>query len=308
MRGNVEQNFVYCTKGTDIFELGTRPEPGKRNDLTTAVSLLKSGKTLRDIVMEEDVSVAATIVRYPRGMQLVADMLTPSRTEPPLVLWLSGPTGVGKTRAAIELSWQLNVEFWMSNGSLQWFNGFRGQPLAILDDYRTKHAPFEFMLRLLDRYDVDVPFKGGFVPWTPYIIIITAPKSPTDMWNLRTQEDLAQLVRRCHVVSTISEDEDYSDVLTQLESAVSTRWPNAKPWESQLDAVTIPSDAPASIPLHGGNIPRQRPTVGEESEELSMSLDSNSEACEELVEQDEDASVSGECSVSFNSCSTTEEL
>jgi len=163
-------------------------------------------------------------------------MLKPRRSEPPLVCWLSGATGVGKTRAAIELADELAPDnYWISPGSLQWFDGYAGEPVVIFDDLRTKHASFHFLLRLLDRYALRVPFKGGFVDWTPLIIIITAPYSPTRMWDLRCTEDLQQLQRRCHLVHDASEGDDHTSFLTMLREAVNGRWPGGVPWREVLE-------------------------------------------------------------------------
>lgn len=315
MRGNFEQNFVYCTKqdATGFFEKGERPQPGKRNDLTTAVSLLKSGKTLHDIVMEEDVSVAATIARYPRGLQLVADMLTPPRREPPLVCWISGPTGVGKTRAAVELATNLGVDYWISHGNLQWFNGYRGQPVAILDDYRTRHAPFEFILRLLDRYRHEVPFKGGYVSWTPYVIILTAPKPPADMWSLRTSEDIAQLQRRVHLDASFPSDTGYEEILNQLSAAVIGRWPEHKPWEPDSDPSPRGTVDQTSVdePLcdSGGDTGSCEllQDVSDALQDLGGS-GSDSDAEDEAADEAGESSEEEDCSVSFGSCTTTEEF
>ena len=49
------------------------------------------------------------------------------------VIWIKGPTGCGKTRMAVELG---GNSYWMSSGSLKWFDGFQNQEVAILDDFR----------------------------------------------------------------------------------------------------------------------------------------------------------------------------
>lgn len=75
-----------------------------------------------------------------------------------------------------------------------------GQKVAIFDDFRPWWCRFDYLLRLLDRYPMQVPVKGGFVNWVPEHIIITAPQRWSDMFTgeFRTPEDLAQLGRRIH--------------------------------------------------------------------------------------------------------------
>lgn len=82
-------------------------------------------------------------------------------------------------------------------GSL-WFDGYMGQEVAVFDDFRPWWCRFDYLLRLLDRYPMQVPVKGGFVNWIPEIIIITTQKSIRDTFTgeYRTDEDIRQLERR----------------------------------------------------------------------------------------------------------------
>ena len=69
----------------------------------------------------------------------------------------------------------------MDTGSkLQWFDNFIGQHTAIFDDFRIRGVSFNYLLRILDRYPIDVPVKGGFTYWNPREIVITCPLDPWD--------------------------------------------------------------------------------------------------------------------------------
>jgi hypothetical protein len=199
MNGRPSDSLVYCSKEDgNPFIKGSLPKPGKRNDIDNILDRMKSGETISQIVEDpKDVALSA-IVRYSRGFQYISTLLTKPRSSPPVVIWLHGPTGIGKTRSAVELSQILSPARppWLSAGSLRWYDGYSGHPVAIFDDLRTKHTSFHMLLRLLDRYPMRVEIKGASVHWIPDYIIVTAPKSPSEMWNLRTAEDINQLERR----------------------------------------------------------------------------------------------------------------
>lgn len=212
MRGTPAQSLAYCTKEDPLaFTHGVLPQPGKRNDLCDAVDLLREGLSIGELIRTADTPIVATFVRYPKGLTQISHTFREYSYRPkPFVLWLHGSTGTGKTRFAHDLSESLGCssDIWLSNASLQWFDGYHGQKVACWDDYRTNHAKFSFVLRLLDRYKLDVAIKGGFVNWQPLLIIVTTPKSARATWNLRTEEDIAQLERRI----TLSADFDsYED-------------------------------------------------------------------------------------------------
>jgi len=199
MHGSPADSLAYCTKeDKDAYQYGEMPAEGKRNDLHETIKSLKEGKSIRDIVNSEDISSIATIVRYPKGLNAVANLLRLRGREPPKVFWIHGTTGVGKTRCAFEFgnSYAGEDGTWLSSGTLRWFDGYDGQPVAVFDDLRTKHVEFSMLLRLLDRYPLRVEIKGGYVQWVPEVIIVTAPMSPDMMWNLRRNEDINQLNRR----------------------------------------------------------------------------------------------------------------
>lgn len=200
MKGSHEQNMEYITKeDKNPYMRGEIPQPGKRNDIHRVVERICGGEDLDTMVTEPE--VAAVFVKYSRGFTALQSKLIKPREDPPKILWLYGATGTGKTRCAYEFAADNGLSLWVSNSTLSWFDGYRGQPVALFDDYRPEKGTFNFILRLWDRYAIDVPIKGGFTKWVPKIIFITSPKCPRDTWSLRVEEDLQQLDRRMsHII------------------------------------------------------------------------------------------------------------
>jgi len=90
------------------------------------------------------------------------------------VFVLVGTAGSGKTR----LVFQKCPSLWIApDPSLKWFDGYGGEEDVLLDDYRGG-ADDAFLLRVLDRYPLTVPIKGGFVVWKPTRIFITSNDEP----------------------------------------------------------------------------------------------------------------------------------
>lgn len=208
MMGDCIHSDIYCRKeDNDPYVYGEMPKPGKRNDLHDTIELIHDGATMRELA--ENVSSAAVLVRYPKGLMLISKLTKDQgiKRVPPMVFWFWGKTGTGKTRCALELGQLLSGnEVWLSNGGLRWFDGYECNETAILDDIRAKHVSgsngrndFAWFLRLLDRYPMEVEYKGGYVPWCPKYIFITTVESPETTFQTRFEhvpEDVAQLTRR----------------------------------------------------------------------------------------------------------------
>jgi hypothetical protein len=281
MNGSPSDSLRYCSKQDGApFIKGQLPQPGKRNDIHNVCDQLRAGKSIGEIIRDPGDTGIAAIVKYHKGFQYVSSFLTPSREEPPIVVWLYGPTGLGKTRCSIELATAIGGRdgFWISSGSLRWFDGYFGQSVAIFDDLRTKHAPFHQLLRLLDRYPMSTEIKGSYVSWVPRYIFITAPKSPSQMWDLRTPEDIGQLERRVTHEIDVSDFADYESLLLAVRTRIS-------PPEEE--------DIPESLLPRGLiDLTEEDTTPDEQSIDLWDLCSSEEEEEEEEKEKAEETSVS----------------
>lgn len=208
-RGSQLQAITYCKKDGDFFEYGEMKKQGSRSDIHSIKEIVFSGGTMMDIV-EESNSYQAL-----RAGQLLLSLRPFSKRDlPKKVFWYWGSTGSGKTRAAIELCVD---DFWISGENLKWFDGYIGQKNVIIDDFRKDFCTFHYLLRLLDRYPLRVPIKGGFVEWQPENIYITSCFEPTDVY--KTREDIRQLTRRITIVKEFSIESD-PIVPTMFESLI----------------------------------------------------------------------------------------
>jgi len=204
MKGSCVDSLTYCTKeDPNAFVIGTMPQQGKRTDLIDCATMLNDGKPMIEVAR----MYPSQFVRYHKGLTAYRGVLLESRDKKPVVIWIHGPSGTGKTRAAVEVAKTFG-RFWMSNGSLKWFDGYNGECVAILDDIREDSCPFNHLLRLLDRYPHKVEFKGGFVEWIPSFILITAPCSPKAMYSALTPPDRQQLERRIDEVLEFPKDNE----------------------------------------------------------------------------------------------------
>ena len=163
---------------------------------------LLQSKSLSDLVANGEVSIFK-VPQLQKAISILANELSEKqeRTQVPKVLWYYGETGAGKTRTAVaKCKEEYGEDYWISNATGQWFDGYHGQKAVILDDIRSDTWSFSLLLRLTDRYKFRVPIKGGFVGWVPELIIITAPGNPREVYqNHSTGEawdGIEQLERR----------------------------------------------------------------------------------------------------------------
>lgn len=71
------------------------------------------------------------------------------------------------------------------------------------------------ILQLCDRYPMQVPVKGGFVPWCPNRIIFTSNCSPTQWWKDQEVPNIEAFGRRLFRVFKMGKDEKGKAVLEQ---------------------------------------------------------------------------------------------
>jgi len=200
IQGPYDKNGKVKPVNPTFEERGTRPSQGKRTDIHEAVEFLRAGGTIADMI-RDDIHVEQ-VVKYTRGLQVVATLCMRPRNFKTEVFWIHGPTGTGKSRWVWE---QVGETGYSKPGGSKWWCGYHGQEDVILDDFRpSKEIAFEYLLNLLDRYPMQVETKGGMVQMIAKRIYITTPLGPLETfkhWEWLGQECLNQLMRRIdHII------------------------------------------------------------------------------------------------------------
>lgn len=136
-------------------------------------------------------------VKYPGGFEKMR--VQERRLWKPDVIWIWGPTGTGKTRHVFEEEKENLSDLWVSSLNLKWFLGYDAQSVTLFDDFREEMCPLFALLRLLDRYPIDVEVKGGHRSLVAKKMYITSNKPPEDVYKA-AGEDIRQLRRRITTV------------------------------------------------------------------------------------------------------------
>lgn len=195
-RGSFQRNRDYCTKeGNFIFEEGSPMQQGARSDLDEVKSLLDDGKSLESVADQH----FSTWVRYHRSFQIYKSMKSSPRNWKTLTHVYWGKTGTGKTRFVMDQV--MDDPFWIP-GDYKWFDGYDGQPIVILDDYRGEY-PLQLLLKLLDRYPMSVPVKGAFTNWCPRKVYITSNIHPREWYPQADSFSVAAMFRRISLLSSV---------------------------------------------------------------------------------------------------------
>ncbi len=197
-KGSAEQNRLYCLGlvpdkeiNEKYHERGDMPIQGKRNDITKIKEKIKKGVKL-EVILDEVENLNFQVIRC---AQILKGIFSKKRTTKPIVLWIYGSTGSGKTR----LIHDTFLDIYIKDES-KWWDGYDTNKVILVDDYRLNFFKFSELLRFLDRYAYRREYKGGALQINSPWIIFTSPKSPFEMWNHRCKEDLGQLVRRIDFV------------------------------------------------------------------------------------------------------------
>lgn len=182
----LEGPYTYgvCPKGS-----------GDRTDLVALREAAKSGKRKRDMI-EDDVLLPT----YAKHMKLahLAQSLYPPQPKPKRVVLLYGPSGCGKTRHVYD-TYSVEDLYAKPVDDKFWFDGYDQHPTVLLDDFagRVSKLSLVNLLRLLDRYPIQLPFKGGYVWFSPDNIYITSNIHPREWYEwARRETQYAALARR----------------------------------------------------------------------------------------------------------------
>lgn len=181
-----QQNRTYCTKDegriSGPFEYGTvQNSQGHRTDLDEAAELVRTQGAAQVARV-----FPVQYVRWNKGLHMLEAQLqrlgATAMREPVNCAVLWGPTDLGKSHAAFTLdSPAESFVVPIQNTGALWFDGYQEQRTLIFDDFDPKTVPYRTLLRVCDRYRLELPVKGGFVVGQWKNVIFTA-NDPPDQW------------------------------------------------------------------------------------------------------------------------------
>lgn len=208
-RGTAIQASDYCKKDGAFHEFGelSDPRPGRRTDLEAVQESIRTGSSIRHISEE----YFATWCRYEKGIRSYFNLRAPPREWPTTVHVHWGRTGTGKTRTCHNQATEAGTTLYIHPGGA-WFDGYEQQPMVLFDDFSGSCFPLPYLLKLLDRYPMQVPIKGGFVNWAPRTLFITSNIDP-DIWYPRAHEEHRAALRRRFTTVTHYNGEIGRDIL-----------------------------------------------------------------------------------------------
>ncbi len=176
-QGGEEENNKYCSKEGAFHCFGKWTGQGARTDVEQAVRLIKSGASMKEVADANP----QLYIQYHNGLgkyKQLQDQEARREWRTLEVHLLSGPTGCGKTRLAME-----DKPYKINGSGMQWWDGYDGEKTILIDDYANDVKITE-LLGILDGYQLRLPVKGGFV-WANW----------SKVWittNLRTLHDKAR--------------------------------------------------------------------------------------------------------------------
>jgi len=206
----------YCRKeesrvsGLAPVTWGADLGQGRRSDLADLADKVLEGTALSRIAKEDPCS----FIKYHKGLQaLKTATTTPFHGERNCFLFW-GLTGAGKTRMVYDYFAPDSIYNVFCTKS-PWFDGYEGQEIALFDECGPGMMSHNFLKKLLDRYPITVPVKGGSANWNAKTIVLTSNVC-LDLWFSIPTEDMDALKRRLKIFYFPTETEQARRALLQL--------------------------------------------------------------------------------------------
>lgn len=188
-RGSPRQNIAYIRKDGDIiYERGEEPHQGS----IISVKELMEVKNVEDL---EDYHAANT---YLKIKQLPKKQKVKEWKKDVKVIYIEGPSGIGKSERAQEILEENNIEeFEEVKHTGQFWNGcIDGQGAAVYDDFRDSHMSASEFINFIDYRVHNLNVKGGSVRNNYNLIIITSIQELEELYRNVPQEAREQWIRR----------------------------------------------------------------------------------------------------------------
>ena len=153
-RGTRDQARDYCRKDGNVFEWG-RFDPMTKEDLfKQPIEILKK-------------DYPEFYCRYHRGLEKLQPKGPIERDMEIYILW--GEPGTGKTSHVMRTHGESVYKF---DPPYKWFDGYEGEEVLLIDDYKRGAIDRGLLLNILDRWRLKIDIKGSYTwaLWTKVYI------------------------------------------------------------------------------------------------------------------------------------------
>lgn len=190
-KGDNIDNKIYCSKELKYHEFGDKRVPGKRNDLIDIKKKIDNNIELDSIINN---CINYQQIKYCEKLLNYKQLKIKDRKQMKII-YIHGKSGSGKTTLARN---KCSDNTYIHNGDFNWFDGYNFHKEVIFDDFRDHQVKIDFLIRLIDGYELRVPIKGGFTIWSPDTIYFTSVVAPNDLYDnpFIKDDNVEQLTRR----------------------------------------------------------------------------------------------------------------
>lgn len=173
-------NTIKYHKKQDKHTYTNYEDIGRPVSVKVQIDKIVKKRKWRDVLLDEDTSgICQARLGWAREVFRVTRN---QRDGPPKIYVRWGPSGSGKTRWVKEQFGEYDDVIIDKDGKI---NGYTGRDVVLIDDFVPEYAPYQVMLKLLDRHACTVRVLYGTMQWNPKVIVITSNYRPC-RWYLET--------------------------------------------------------------------------------------------------------------------------
>jgi hypothetical protein len=200
MLGSLLENEAYCSKDTAgvLAEVGERPAPGSRGDLTELKDMVLAGKLTADEICADDPMMFHQYGRTLDRLETIA-LRKQWRTWMTKGIWYTGPSGSGKSHAVFS-DYDPETHY-IKDLSTDWWDGYKGQPIVIFNEFRGHMMSLSKLFDLVDKWPTVVKWRcKESVPFLAKELRITCIHPPRRAYSgVSDDEPWAQFDRRFEI-------------------------------------------------------------------------------------------------------------